>query len=95
MNKLLISALTLFCPAFASAQNQPAAQYGIYSHKAAQEIGSFTYTTPEGDTILVTSVGSNPSFPNYAWDDARVVGRVEAFVAKHPPYEHRYFKRRF
>lgn len=86
MKSILLSILALISPALAHAQDaSPMQHYGVYSHKAAKKHGTFTYSTPDGKHIIVTTITQDPKFPTYHWDDAVLVGPVADFIGHQAP----------
>lgn len=57
-----------------------AKMYGWYSAKAAERCGIVEYETPDGKTVLVTTVTHEPEGVGYMWDDKKPVGEVTRFV---------------
>lgn len=57
--------------------------YGWYSPLAAQLHGSFTYSTPNGQSVQVTLVGPSAEF--YYWPDTQAVGKVLEWLGPAEP----------
>jgi len=54
--------------------------YGWFSPRAAEDFGTFFYTTPSGETVEVTEVSTDPEGHGYKWSDKVAVGKVGEFI---------------
>ncbi len=60
-------------------------QYGMYSAGMAEITGTLIYSTPSGEEVEVTSVGSDPNFSGIKLDDKILKGEVVKFLRDGKP----------